>query len=249
MVDHEEREAEQPPEEDEFGLVQLTSDDDQGLSLDELSRTYAELINRGSDPYVEPEAPAEISQPPPPEDDDDDPCEITPRSILEAMLFVGHPENESLTSRDVAGLMRGVRPSEVDDLVVELNEIYDSLGSPYTIVSVGAGYQMRLRDEFATVRNKFYGRVKAAHLSQPAVEVLAVVAYNQPITRPEVDRLRGKPSGALLSQLVRRQLLALNRPEDKPRVPIYNTTDRFLDIFGMDNISELPRSQDVERDL
>ena len=76
--------------------------------------------------------------------------------------------------------------------------------------------------------HKFYGRVKEARLSQAAVEVLAVVAYRQPLTRDEIDALRGRPSGGLLAQLVRRQLLRIERPEDRPRQPKYLTTDRFL---------------------
>lgn len=243
----------------QFEMGALAEPDDQGLSLDELSQAYAAILNKGADPYPQPGQATEqaavevaaVAEEPPPvlRGEDETACQITPRSILEAMLFVGHPTGEPLLSERIAALMRGVRPAEVDDLVRELNDEYQREGSPYAVVSVGAGYQLALRPEFAGLRDAFYGRVREARLSQTAIDVLAVVAYHQPLTQDEIDRLRGKPSGGILSQLVRRDLLALERPAEKKAKPIYRTTDRFLDLFGLDSLSELPRSQEIERNL
>lgn len=236
--------------------------DEHGLPLDELTQAYADLIARGDDPYAplpdsdilpfasateededqdeEPvEDELEVGEPPAAADVDAA-CEVSPRTILEAMLFVGHPENQPLTSEKVASLMRGVRAQEIDELVVELNRSYDEEGCPYRVESAGAGYQLVLRDEFHSLRDVFYGRVKAAKLSQAAVDVLAIVAYKQPLTREEVDALRGRPSGSLLAQLVRRQLLRVERPHDKPRTPRFCTTDRFLQLFGLESLRDLP---------
>jgi segregation and condensation protein B len=163
------------------------------------------------------------------------------------MLFVGSPDNEPLTSQQVASLMRGVRPQEVAELVEQLNARYQGEGCPYHVCSVGSGYRLLLRDEYASLRDKFYGRVREARLSQPALDVLAVVAYRQPLTRQEVDELRGHPSGAILSQLVRRQLLRIERPEDNPRQVRYFTTDRFLDLFGLEGLAELPQTHDLDK--
>lgn len=142
--------------------------------------------------------------------------------------------------------MRGVSPREIDELVRELNEAYEVEACPYHIVSVGAGYSMQLRPEFARLRDKFYGRVREAKLSQPAIDVLAMVAYRQPISRDAISNLRGQSSGAVLSQLVRRELLRIERAEENPRTPLYYTTDRFLDLFGMTGIDELPQSQEFD---
>ena len=84
-------------------------------------------------------------------------CEVNPRSILEAMLFVGLPGNVPLTAQQVAGLMRGVRPAEIDELVSDLNADYARSGRPYTIVSQGPGYRMTLREEFQPVRERLAG--------------------------------------------------------------------------------------------
>jgi segregation and condensation protein B len=226
--------------------------DDQGLSLEELSTAYAELLQRGRSPYedpAEPESAAPVADEmvPLPEEISvaDEGCDLTPRSILEAMLFVGNSHNQPLTARQVAALMRGVRPQEIDDLVQELNDQYVSEGCPYLIDSIDAGYVLRLRDEYTALRENFYGRVKDVKLTQQAVDVLAIVAYKQPMTREEVDKIRGRPCGSVLSQLVRRQLLRIDRSSGQDKTVHYRTTDRFLRVFGLESIDELPDSQDV----
>ena len=180
------------------------------------------MLGSGDDPYSIPAEPdddplraAIVLE----EEASDDPkradaaCQITPRSILEAMLFVGLPDRAAMTARQVASLMRGVRPAEIDELVRDLNDDYARSGRPYRIKSEGAGYRMLLCHEFVGVRQKFAGRIAQARLSAAAVEVLAVVAYHQPIAADDVSRMRDKPSGRILSQLVRRQLLAVDRGE------------------------------------
>ncbi len=162
------------------------------------------------------------------------------------MLFVGHPQNEPLTSKQVASLMRGVRPAEIDALVRELNRDYEARRCPYRIVAEGAGYRMALQNEFARIRDKFHGKARQARLSQAAIEVLAAVAYNQPITADEVSHLRGTPCGHVLLQLVRRQLLSLARVAGQARKVQYHTTPRFLELFGLASLSDLPRSADLE---
>jgi len=234
----------QPPLEDrvspsenstEVGSIQH---DSSGLSLDKLNRAFAELLGKGEDPYFDEDVDSLR--------DADDSCEVTPRSILEAMLFVGSADEELLTSRKVASLMRGVSPREIDELVRELNAQYLVEECPYRIVSVGSGYKMSLREDFDRLRDRFYGRIRQARLSKAAIEVLAIVAYHQPTTKQLVDKLRGKPSGPLLSQLVRRRLLSLARPKEKPRAVLYSTTERFLQLFHLESIEELPKTPEFD---
>lgn len=224
-----------------------------GLSLDQLSAAFAEMLSRGDDPYAPAPAQADEKPLPPGMEADvagpegspaDEACEITPRSILEALLFVGSTGGEPLTSGQIAALMRGVRPAEIDCLVRELNTLYHERRTPYFIAAEGAGYRLRLRDEFARLRDKFYGRSRRARLSQAAVEVLSLVAYHEPITAERVRELRGTGSGPILSQLVRRELLKLERTPEHPRGS-YSTTPRFLKLFGLESLSDLPR-QDLE---
>ncbi len=241
------------------GAAPLGQGDDAGLSLDELGAAFAQMLDAGHDPYAataEPDAHSDsggtglLDPPgddePSPADAADDGCELSPRTILEAMLFVGHPANEPLSAAQVAGMMRGVRPAEIDEAVSELNEQYARNDCPYAIVSQGAGYVLALRDEFAALRDKFHGRLRQARLSPAALEVLALVAYNQPLTSEDVARLRGRTSGPILAQLVRRQLLRLERPPATPRRARYFTTARFLKLFGLESLDDLPRGQEIE---
>jgi segregation and condensation protein B len=253
-----------------LGLDDFAEPDDQGLSLDELGRAYAALLRKGADPYPEPEKdtqfgsgpgaapiasrpgvafqPAE-GEPLPVDRGHDDACPLTPKSILEAILFVGHPANEPLAAERIAALMRGVHSSEIDELVEELNRDYEAAGCPYTIASVDLGYQLTLRPQFASLRDAFYGRIREACLSQSAIDVLAIVAYQQPVTQHQIDLARGKPSTSIVTQLVRRDLLTVQRSADSKCKPTFRTTDRFLDLFDLDQLADLPRSHDVEREL
>jgi segregation and condensation protein B len=245
------------PQPESLGLDEFGQPDDAGLSLDELGQAYAALLAKGADPYAEadrdtPEAaaiplPQEVA-PPTPSKLDDDAFAVTPKAILEAILFVGHPTGEPLTSERIASLMRGVTPAEVDDLVAELSSEYVAAGAPYSIRPVEAGYRLELRPEFGPLRDVFHGRIRQARLSQAAIDCLAIVGYHQPVAVEQINRLRGKPSQAILSQLVRRDLLSLERPAEKKAHPLYRTTDRFLELFGLENLAELPRSQDIDRE-
>ncbi len=171
---------------------------------------------------------------------------VTPKCILEAMLFVGHPENEPLTAKQAATVIHGVQPREIEMMIEQLCKEYSSQGCIYNIRSEGSGYRMVLHEQYESMRDRFYGRIREAKLSQAAIEVLALVAYNQPTTSEKINNLRGHPSGAILSQLVRRQLLCMERPQQKPRTPTYRTTGRFLELFGLANLEELPKSEDLD---
>ncbi len=240
-------------------------EDEEATSLDALAAAYAGLAvgndvpphgqtAESDEPDVEADGEADgeadDAAPEPPTAGaapEDEP--VSPLGILEAALFVGNAENSPLTAKRIAALMRGVSPREVDTLVVELNEKYRAAQAPYEVTSHGPGYLLSIRPEYAGLRDRFYGTVREARLSQAAIDILAVIAYGQPLTREEIDETRGQPSGGMLSQLVRRRLLRIERPDEKPRRPKYYTTDRFLQIMGLEDIDELPESQEFDRNL
>lgn len=232
------------------------SPEDDGLSLDELGKAFAELMDKGDSPYqpreVKPESEIhaivdEVSKAEEKEERAEEDEEVSPRGILEAMLFVGNPDNTPLTPRRIASLMRGVSPEEIDDLVVELNELYETQQAAYRIISESGGYRMVLDDSLAVVRNKFYGRIKEAKLSQAVIDVLSIVAYKQPITRDQLEELRGAPCGSILGQLLRRNLLKLEITNEKPKRKLYRTTERFLKLFHLESLDDLPRSYEGDR--
>jgi segregation and condensation protein B len=172
---------------------------------------------------------------------------VDPLTILEAMLFVGDSTGAPLTSQRLAGAMRGVAPTEIPELVRELNRRYAAASCPYRIAGVGSGFRLGLTSDFDRLRDKFLGRVRQARLSQAALDVLALVAYNGRLTAEQVSRLRGVPSGPVLAQLVRRRLLRIERAEASRRTVHYLTTERFLALFGLGGLDELPTSQELDR--
>ncbi|MBL9125772.1 MAG: SMC-Scp complex subunit ScpB [Planctomycetaceae bacterium] len=240
---------------DQLGLSAFREPpEDDGLSLEKLSAAFANVAGR-HDPYA-PVAeqgitPAlEIAQEAAVEQSGGTAaCDVTPRTILEAMLFVGNPQNEPITAERVAALMRGVRPAEIEELVVELNQHYAANGCPYTIASVGAGYRLELRPEFGPVHEKLLGQGRAVSLTPGALEVLSLVAYNEPQTAEEITTARGgRPSGAVLSQLVRRGLLRIEQTNVAgTRTRSYYTTPRFLKLFKLESLDDLPRGEDLEK--
>ena len=163
------------------------------------------------------------------------------------MLFVGRPDNAAISARELAAAMRGVSPTEIEAAVEELNSTYEADGAPYRIEQTSSGYRMALRDEFQRMRDKFYGRVKEARLSPAALEVLSVLAYNQPISASQLNELRSAESGGALATLVRRRLVKLERSAEAGAPAQYSTTDRFLKLFGLENLDALPRAEELEK--
>jgi len=227
--------------------------EDKAVSLEDLARAFAEATGQSFDlpqgdetteidSIGEPSEEAAVPDAVAASAEADVPA--TPKSILEAILFVGHPHNQPLSPAQAAEVMRGVQPEEIAHLVTELNAGYEATNRPYRIVFEGGGYRMKLLPEFQTLREGFYGKVRQVRLSQQALEVLAIVAYKQPITVKEVNQMRGRASGALLAQLVRRDLITVSTPVDltgKKGVPQYRTTQRFLDVFGLQSLEDLPQ--------
>jgi segregation and condensation protein B len=219
------------------------ADDESPLSLRRLRSAFAAMLRPGpAQDGVDGQAPSGNGDSGTPQHE---PCETNPRSIAEAMLFVGRPDGGPMSARELAAAMRGVSPLEIDAAVRELNERYEQDGAPYAISGSPHGYRLELRDEFRRVRDRFDGRIRESRLSSAAMEVLAIVAYNQPVTAEETNQLRGKPSSAILATLVRRRLLRLERADEPSRPPRYVTTDRFLRLFGLENLSALPRGDEL----
>lgn len=171
------------------------------------------------------------------------PAGVTPQGIIEAMLFVGQTNNEPFAAEEIAATMRDVSAEEVTQAVDDLNTQYTVDETPYRIEATSAGYRMALLGDFDRLRDRYYDRTQAAQLSPAALEVLSIVAYRQPIVGITVDELRDKRSVQTLVQLVCRGLLRRDAAQDGPS---YTTTDRFLKVFGLEAIQQLPRVAELD---
>jgi segregation and condensation protein B len=169
----------------------------------------------------------------------------SPEQIVEAMLFVGGPP---LTAAVAGSAVRGLTADQFQAAVDALNRRYRTQNRPYTIQPRDGGFVLVVRPSLRELRDKLFGSPREARLTQPALDVLAVVAYRQPVGKAEVDAIRGTDSGSVLRQLVRLGLVAVqHRAEAGRREVRYGTTPRFLEVFGLGSLDELPRLGDTQQ--
>ena len=175
---------------------------------------------------------------------DDHAARLTPLQVLEAALFVG---GEPLTIRRLQTLLRDrFEPEAIVDLVEELDQKYQEQLRPYGVVLKEGGYRLCLRDEYEPVRSRVYGfGPREIRLTQDHLEVLSLVAYHQPVTRDEMEEAAGRGVAGTLRQLVRRELVGIERTPDDPKNVRYVSTDRFLEVFGLGGLDELPQADEL----
>lgn len=170
--------------------------------------------------------------------------DVDARQVVEALLFVGGPP---LASKRILEILGGHHTHEqVEEILEQLNSRYSDQGRPYVIRLGEGGYRLQLREEFEFVRRRVYGQgPREIKLGQDALEILAFVAYRQPVTRAGVEET-GRPNvAAILRQLLRRQLISLDRNEDDAG-QVYRTTARFLELFGLASLDDLPQAVDFD---
>ena len=162
---------------------------------------------------------------------------------VEAALFAA---DEPLTARRLAEIANLVDGVEARSLVQELEILYDAEGTAFTVEHLAGGWQLRTRREFAPWLSKLFAARQETRLSQPALETLAVVAYRQPILRSDVEAIRGVACGEMLRQLIERGLVRIVGHHDSLGRPLlYGSTRRFLEVFGLADLSELPMAEQL----
>jgi len=136
---------------------------------------------------------------------------------------------------------------EITSLLDDLREKYDVPDSGVQLLEVAGGFQVRTRAEYSPVIERILAP-KSDQLSVAAVETLALIAYRQPITRPEIEELRGVSTAHLLKKLKRDGLIRVVGIRDVPGRPkLYGTTERFLEQFGLKNLDSLPPLPEFNR--
>jgi len=152
---------------------------------------------------------------------------------------------EPLSLRKLAQSANLTDATEARTLLGQLRRLYNERGSAFQVEQVAGGYQLLTRPKFAPWLRPQAPTEREIRLSAPALETLAVVAYRQPVLRAEVEAVRGVACGEILRQLMDRDLLRIvGRSEELGRPLRYGTTKRFLEVFGLCNLNQLPlRSQ------
>ncbi len=157
---------------------------------------------------------------------------------LEAILFsTRHP----LTAGNLGTLLGLPSTKPIRRAIKALNDDYESTGRTFRIEQVAGGYQMLTLPEFGETIKKLHQTDADAKLSKAALETLAIIAYKQPILRVDVEGIRGVACGETIRNLMEKHLVKIaGRAEEPGRPILYGTTKRFLEVFGLNSINDLP---------
>lgn len=164
---------------------------------------------------------------------------------LEAALFVAEG---ALAPRKLVQFATLADVAEARELVDALNVGYDAGGSAFRIERVATGYQMLTRPQFHRWLSQLHEREAAFKLSPPAMETLTIVAYRQPITRADIEAVRGVQCSDILKQLMDRGLVRIGGEDDSLGRPyLYETTQKFLELYGLQNLNDLPMADRLKQ--
>jgi len=163
----------------------------------------------------------------------------SPTDVVEALLFASDTPLEAERIREVLDLPD---VHEAGRLIEELRARYEASSQGLQIVEVGGGYRMITRPEVAPWLVRLARARTRTRLSRPALEALAIVAYKRPVSRPEIDAVRGVNSEAVLDSLLERRLIRFTGRKEAPGRPyLFETTREFLVAFGLRDIGDLPK--------
>ncbi len=160
---------------------------------------------------------------------------------LEALLFSTH---HPLTAGRLAELLELESTKPIRRAIKELNEQYITSDRSFRIEQVAGGYQMLTTPEFGDVLKSLHQKEIDAKLTKAALETLAIIAYKQPILRADIEAIRGVACGETVRSLMEKHLVKIaGRAEEPGRPILYGTTKRFLELFGLNSLKDLPQSE------
>jgi len=166
------------------------------------------------------------------------------KKIVEALIFASDsPINENR----IKNIITELDQAKIDNIVKELNTEYDQNEHAFKIVRLAGGFQFVTKAEYASYIKQYYKGKAKSKLSRAALEAIAIIAFKQPISRPEIDSIRGVNSDGVVKNLLERNLIYISgRSEHVGRALLYSTTPEFLQYFGVNDISDLPKPREIE---
>jgi segregation and condensation protein B len=163
--------------------------------------------------------------------------------LLEALLLATH---HPLTAGRIAELMDLPATKPVRQAIKDLNVQYEESHRAFRVEQVAGGYQILTLPEFGEQLKKLHQREIDAKLTKAALETLAIIAYKQPILRADIEAIRGVMCGETIRSLMEKRLVNIaGRAEEPGRPILYGTTKRFLEVFGLNTLKDLPRSEEA----
>ncbi len=166
------------------------------------------------------------------------------KRVIEAILFVA---TKPLTAAEIKRVLKGFGGAKIEEIIRELREEYEREGRSFRVSEVAGGFEVSTESKYAPWIMKLELQKKAKQATQSALETLAILAYKQPLTRAEIEDLRGVDVSGVLSTLLERNLVKVVGRKEVPGRPfLYGTTDKFLEHFGLKSITELPDISEIK---
>ena len=163
-------------------------------------------------------------------------------NIIECLLFV----NNGPLSIEKISEITGLEKKKISFIIKKLISDYDNSSKPFKIYEIAKGYKFGTKSQYARWVKKLLESKKETKLSRAALETLAIIAYNQPVTRTEIEKLRGVNSSGVLLNLLKYRFIRICGKKRVPGNPLlYRVTDLFLLHFGLKNLSDLPRLSEI----
>ena len=165
-------------------------------------------------------------------------------SIIEALILASP---EPLPARKIAGMVEGVTPSSAGRAVAQLNNRYMEAGCSFRLRELAGGFQFYIVPEFAGYVQELFARRRKMRLTRASLETLAIVAYRQPVTKSEIEHVRGVASDGVVHNLLQKKLITIRGRAKTVGKPLqYGTTNEFLKFFGLAGLSDLPKMSEIE---
>lgn len=167
------------------------------------------------------------------------------KTVLEAILFASEEPVSAERLAEAAG--EDVTVGLVRDAIKELMADYDAQGRAFTIEEIAGGFQLFTRPEYNPYLKKIMRARSEARFTQAALETLAIIAYKQPIIRADIEAIRGVAVGEVIRSLMYKGLVKIaGRAEILGRPMLYGTTKKFLEVFGLNSVKDLPKAEDLK---
>ena len=168
------------------------------------------------------------------------------KPIIESLLFA---HEKPLTIENIEEVIPALERDEIAAIMAELMEEYNEAdGKGIQVIEIANGYQMCTKKQYEQYIKKLLTDPKPKKISKPALETLSIIAYKQPITRAEIEALRGVESSGAIRSLLEARFIKIGGRKDAPGRPIiYMTTEDFLIYFGLKNLGELPPLHEVKQ--
>jgi len=170
--------------------------------------------------------------------------EAEAKRVIEALLFAS---SKPLTEAEIRKVVRGYSQKQVEAMIQDLKASYEQADHSFELIEIAGGYEFTSKKKFAPWILKVELQKKVRQATQSALETLAILAYKQPITRAEIEALRGVDVSGVLSTLMDRGFIKIvGKKEVAGRPFLYGTTDKFLEHFGLKSLQDLPNIEEIK---